>query len=34
MTKRGVELINSEDHEKLIEKTKKNPEDYRPDITH
>jgi len=33
-TKKGVELINCDDHEKYIRKLKRNPEDYRPDIAH
>ena len=33
-TKRGVELINCDDHAKLIGKMGKRLEDYRPDVTH
>ena len=33
-TKKGMELLNCEDHEKFITKMKRNVEDYRPDITH
>ena len=33
-SKRGIELINCDDHQKLITKMKKNYEDYRPDVTH
>ncbi len=33
-TKRGVELINCDDHSKLIGKMGKKLEDYRPDVTH
>ena len=33
-TKRGVELINCDEHAKFITKIKKRPEDFRPDITH
>ncbi|CDW84198.1 nucleolar essential protein 1 [Stylonychia lemnae] len=33
-TKRGIELINCDDHEKLITKMKRSPEDFRPDIAH
>ena len=34
-TKKGVELINHEDHSKFIDqKLKKNLEDFRPDIVH
>lgn len=34
MTKRGIELINCDDHQKLITKMKKNYEDFRPDVAH
>ena len=33
-SKRGIELINSDDHQKLIQKMGKKLEDYRPDVTH
>ena len=33
-TKRGVELLNCDDHGKLISKMGKRLEDYRPDVTH
>ena len=33
-TKRGVELLNCDDHGKLINKMGKKLEDYRPDVTH
>lgn len=33
-TKRGIELINCDDHSKLIGKMGKKLEDYRPDVTH
>lgn len=33
-TKRGIELINCDDHGKLIAKMGKKLEDYRPDVTH
>ena len=33
-TKKGIELINCDDHEKLITKMKRSPEDFRPDISH
>ena len=33
-TKRGIELINCDDHQRLITKMKKSFEDYRPDVTH
>ena len=33
-TKRGFELLNSDDHFWLIKKRKKNPEDFRPDAVH
>ena len=33
-TKKGMELLNCEDHEKFITKMKRKVEDYRPDITH
>ena len=33
-TKRGVELINCDEHAKFIIKMKKRPEDFRPDIVH
>jgi rRNA small subunit pseudouridine methyltransferase Nep1 len=34
-TKKGVELINSDDHQRFIEgKLKQDPEDFRPDIVH
>ena len=33
-TKRGVELLNCDDHQKLINKMGKKLEDYRPDVTH
>ena len=34
VTKRGMELINSDDHQKLIARMGKKLEDYRPDVTH
>lgn len=34
MTKRGIELINCDDHQKLITKMKKSYEEFRPDVTH
>ena len=34
VTKRGIELINCDDHQKLIAKMGKKLEDYRPDVTH
>ena len=35
MTKKGVELINSDDHYKFIEnKLIQDPEEFRPDIVH
>ncbi len=35
MTKKGVELINSDDHFKFIEnKLIQDPEEFRPDIVH
>ena len=35
MTKKGVELINSDDHLKFIEnKLIQDPEEFRPDIVH
>ncbi len=33
-TKRGIELINCDDHQKIISKMGKRLEDYRPDVTH
>ena len=33
-TKRGVELLNCDDHQKIINKMAKKLEDYRPDVTH
>ena len=33
-TKRGVELLNCDDHSKLIAKMKRSPDDFRPDIAH
>jgi len=33
-TKRGNILLNCDDHYKLVNKTGKDPADYRPDITH
>ena len=33
-SKRGVELINCDDHSKMISKMGKKLEDYRPDVTH
>ena len=34
MTKKGVELLNCDDHSKVILKMKRNPEDFRPDLAH
>ena len=34
MTKKGVELINCDDHGKVIAKMKRSPEEFRPDIAH
>ena len=34
MTKKGVELINCDDHSKVIAKMKRSPEEFRPDIAH
>ena len=34
VTKRGIELINCDDHQKHIAKVGKKLEDYRPDVTH
>ena len=34
MTKKGIELVNCDEHQKFIYKMKKQLEDYRPDITH
>ncbi len=33
-TKRGIELLNCDDHQKIISKMGKKLEDYRPDVTH
>lgn len=33
-TKRGIELLNCDDHQKVISKMGKKLEDYRPDVTH
>ena len=33
-TKRGIQLLNCDDHAKLINKMGKRLEDYRPDVTH
>jgi len=33
-TKRGIELVNCDEHQGYIQKMKKNYEDFRPDITH
>ena len=33
-TKRGIELLNCDDHQKVIAKMGKKLEDYRPDVTH
>ncbi len=33
-TKRGIELLNCDDHGKIIGKMGKKLEDYRPDVTH
>jgi len=33
-TKRGIELINCDDHQKLITKMKRTYEEFRPDVTH
>lgn len=33
-TKRGVELVNCDDHQKLISSMGRKFEDYRPDVTH
>ena len=33
-TKRTIELINCDDHQKVITKLGKKFEDYRPDVTH
>ena len=33
-TKRGIELINCDDHQKYIAKMGKKLEEYRPDVTH
>ena len=34
MTKKGVELLNCDDHAKVIAKMKRSPEEFRPDIAH
>ena len=34
VTKRGIELINCDDHQKIIAKMGRKLEDYRPDVTH
>jgi rRNA small subunit pseudouridine methyltransferase Nep1 len=33
-TKRGIELINCDDHQKIITKMKRSLEEFRPDVTH
>jgi len=33
-TKRGIELINCDDHQKLITKMKRSFEEFRPDVLH
>lgn len=32
--KGGYQLLNCDDHQHIIKKNKKNPADFRPDITH
>ena len=33
-TKHDFQLLNAEDHESLIEKMKRDPLDFRPDLVH
>lgn len=33
-SKHGFEILNSDDHIKIIKSKKKSLEDYRPDVTH
>ncbi len=33
-TKRGIELLNCDDHQRLIAKMKRSNEEFRPDVLH